>query len=57
MIIFQGKLHPEEWYKTNIADDWALGVSKKGWTTDDHTFHWLNEVFDLAGYVARYTNL
>lgn len=45
-IIFQGKIHQEAWYQCSIPTDWVIGVSDKGWTTDDHGLHWLREIFE-----------
>lgn len=29
-----------------MPDNWHIGVSEKGWTSDDLTIYWLKEVFD-----------
>ncbi|KJZ68588.1 hypothetical protein HIM_12021 [Hirsutella minnesotensis 3608] len=45
-VIFQGKLHQASWYEAGVPADWHIGVSEKGWTSDDLALHWLKEVFD-----------
>ena len=45
-VIFLGKVHMESWYQSGVPEDWWIGVSKKGWTDDEHGLHWLQEIFD-----------
>lgn len=45
-VIFAGKLHQASWYESVVPDDWHIGVSEKGWTSDDLGLQWLKEVFD-----------
>lgn len=46
-VIFKGKNHQASWYKTfQLPPDWAIGVSPKGWTTNEHGIHWLKTHFE-----------
>jgi hypothetical protein len=45
-VIFQGKLHQASWYESGVPQDWQIGVSEKGWTSDDLALYWLKQVFD-----------
>jgi hypothetical protein len=41
-IVFGGKHHLSAWYKEDsLPQDWALAVSEKGWTTDEHGLEWV----------------
>jgi hypothetical protein len=56
MIIFAGKVHQSTWYQ-DTPDDWTIGLSENGWTTDKLGFQWLQEVFDkhtTARTIGRY---
>jgi hypothetical protein len=45
-VIFPGKVYLSSWYECGVPANWKIGVSKKGWTDDDHCFDWLTEIFD-----------
>ncbi|KAM4066302.1 DDE superfamily endonuclease [Hirsutella rhossiliensis] len=45
-IIFEGKVHQSNWYRTGIPSNWVIGLSEKGWTNNELGFKWLTEVFD-----------
>lgn len=47
-IIYQGQKHQASWYKAGAPGDWFIGVSPKGWTDDDHGYHWLTTIFEPA---------
>jgi hypothetical protein len=47
MIIFEGKLHISTWYENSpLPTAWRIAVSENGWTTDELTFEWLQQVFE-----------
>jgi hypothetical protein len=47
MIIFEGKVHISTWYKGSpLPPTWRIAVSENGWTTDELTLEWLQEVFE-----------
>jgi hypothetical protein len=40
-VIFQGKTHFTAWYKEdNLPQDWVIGVSENGWTTNKLGLEW-----------------
>ena len=42
LVIIPGALHMEDWYtKTNLTDDFLLGVSETGYTNDMLVMDWL----------------
>ena len=46
-IIFQGKQHINTWYNDSARmEDWVIGVSANGWTTNEHGVTWLKH-FDV----------
>jgi hypothetical protein len=45
MIILKGVMHQKSWYEA-IPDNWRIGVSENGWTTDELGLTWLKEVFN-----------
>jgi DDE superfamily endonuclease len=45
-VIFEGKVHQSTWYRTEIPDDWVIGVSENGWMSDQLGYKWLTEIFD-----------
>jgi hypothetical protein len=45
MIILKGVMHQKSWYEA-IPDNWRIGVSENGWTTDELGLTWLREVFN-----------
>ena len=45
MVILKGQMQQRDWFE-NIPNDWTIGVSENGWTTDDLGFEWLKTVFD-----------
>ena len=45
MVILKGQMQQRDWFE-NIPNDWTIGVSENGWTTDDLGFEWLKNVFD-----------
>ena len=45
-IIFKGKVHIEGWYQdSKLPYDWRIEVSSNGWTTDEITLRWLQNLF------------
>jgi hypothetical protein len=40
-LIFAGKHHLSAWYEEDIPRDWAIAVSKNGWTTNEIGVEWL----------------
>jgi hypothetical protein len=41
-IIFQGRIHLSSWYKEeDLPQDWVIGVSENGWTTNKLGLDWL----------------
>lgn len=44
-IILKGKMHQASWYKV-IPQEWTIGVSENGWTTDELGLLWLKQVFN-----------
>jgi hypothetical protein len=40
-LIFAGKYHLSAWYEEDIPRDWAIAVSKNGWTTNEIGVEWL----------------
>jgi hypothetical protein len=40
-VIFAGKYHLSAWYQEDIPRDWAIAVSKNGWTTNELGVAWL----------------
>jgi hypothetical protein len=46
MIIFAGKAHQAALFKPRSPDDWVIGVTDNGWTTDQPALKWLYEVFE-----------
>jgi hypothetical protein len=45
-VIFPGKVYLSNWYECGVPANWKIGVSKKGWTDDDHCFDWFIEIFN-----------
>ena len=46
-IIFKGKQHINTWYNDPTSiQDWVIGVSANGWTTNEHGIVWL-KYFDM----------
>jgi hypothetical protein len=46
-IIFEDNAHQStRYHTTEIPDDWVIGVSGNGWTTDSLGYKWLVDVFD-----------
>ena len=41
MVIFAGTYHLSAWYEEELPQDWLLGVSDNGWTTNEHGMDWL----------------
>ena len=47
MIIFEGKVHISTWYQDSpLPPTWRIAVSENGWTTDELTLEWLQQVFE-----------
>jgi hypothetical protein len=44
LVIVEAVMHQAAWYK-DIPEDWAIGVSENGWTTNEIGLVWLKEVF------------
>jgi hypothetical protein len=56
LIILEAVMHQAAWY-SNIPEDWSIGVSENGWTTNEIGLHWLEHVFDkhtVAHTIGRY---
>ncbi len=58
LIIFEGVMHQAAWYEGRLlSQDWKIGVSDNGWTTNEIGLHWLKDVFDKyakARAIGRY---
>jgi len=47
MIIFEGKVHISSWYEGSpLPKTWRVALSENGWTTNELTLEWLQEVFE-----------
>jgi hypothetical protein len=43
-IILAGQYHLSAWYEEDIPQDWAIGVSDNGWTTNELGVEWLKHL-------------
>jgi hypothetical protein len=47
LIIFEAVMHQAAWYNNGILpSDWAIAVSKNGWTNNEIGLYWLKHVFN-----------
>ena len=44
-IILAGKKHQSQWYSA-IPKEYRISMSDNGWTNDDLSFEWLQEMFE-----------
>jgi hypothetical protein len=40
-VVFAGQHHLSAWYSEDIPQDWVIGLSDNGWTTNELGFEWL----------------
>jgi hypothetical protein len=45
LVILEAVMHQAAWYD-NLPQDWSIGVSENGWTTNEIGLYWLEHVFD-----------
>ncbi len=57
-LIFAGKYHLSAWYEEDIPRDWAIAVSKNGWTNNEIGVEWLKHfIKHTEGKVVRVRRL